>query len=99
MMAKGDHVRVRRGVGAFAYWHHGIDVGRSRVIHYSGEPGSKTFAEVKRTSMASFLNGGTLSVVRRASHRESDAIVDRAESRLGERAYSLLTNNCEHFAT
>ena len=28
-----------------------------------------------------------------------EKILERAKSRLGERAYNLISNNCEHFAT
>lgn len=92
----GDHVRVRR---AAQYWHHGIYCGSNDVIHFSGELGAKTNAEIRRDSLTVFLDGGEVEVV---SYRACDPpaiAVERALSRLGERGYNLFFNNCEHFAT
>ena len=94
-MAAGDHLRVERRL----YWHHGIDMGDGTVIHASGEPGRmKLDAEVRRSVMDEFLRGG-IAVVANATDRLSPAdIAARALSALGGRDYSLLFNNCEHFA-
>lgn len=92
--AVGAHVAVSRG----AYTHHGIYVGRGRVIHYSGELGRKAEACICEISLSGFANGGRVYVVRSTARYERDEIVRRARSRLGERDYSLAANNCEHFA-
>src|SRR3984885_4830694 len=81
------------------YRHHGIYVGRGRVIHYAGwirgrrglieEIPLDEFTEEREFTVnlsPPDLIGG-LDVVR------------RARSRLGERCYDLLENNCEHFCT
>jgi cell wall-associated NlpC family hydrolase len=91
----GDHLSVRRR----GYTHHGIYVGSGRVVHYSGEKFSKRDASVREVSLAGFLGGGSATVVRYGQRQAPEAIIAAARSKLGERQYSLVTNNCEHFAT
>ncbi len=97
-MARGDQIFVMRSlVGlASAYEHHGIDCGDGTVIHYSkrGE-----VPQVTRTPMLEFTGSQPVMVKRYATCYLPDAAVQRAVDRLGERKYSLLLNNCEHFAT
>lgn len=96
-MAKGDQIYVMRHFLTIqgVYEHHGIDCGDETVIHYrkTGE------AEIARTSMSTFTQGTTVYVKRYPTSFVPDAVISRAESRLGERKYNLLFNNCEHFAT
>lgn len=94
MPTVGDHLKVVR-VG---YSHHGIYEGDGKVIHYSGEPGSKQSAAVMQSPLEEFANGGTVEVVLYAESFPPNEVVTRARSRLGEARYHLLTNNCEHFA-
>ena len=93
-IASGDHVRARRN----GYWHHGIDCGDGAVIHYSGELLHHKNAYVQRIGMAGFSKGGRIEVVPYSLCSDPDTVLKRAESRLRENAYHLLTNNCEHFA-
>lgn len=94
-MARGDHIRVRRPGG---YWHHGIDCGDGTVIHYTGEPIEKLDARIRRTPLEGFLRGGRLRTVKYRSASDPETVVQRAQSRLGEGMYHLVSNNCEHFA-
>lgn len=94
-MARGDHIAVRRLRG---YVHHGIDCGDGTVIHYAGANGDKRTPMIARTPYAGFAKGGRVRTVLRAAEHEAEEIVARAESRLGETRYHLLTGNCEHFA-
>lgn len=94
-MAKGDHIRVWRG----GYYHHGVDVGRGRVIHFSGEPARKRAASICLERMDRFARGGVVEVVAEAAHGRKGAVVDRARSQLGKQGYDVVVNNCEHFAT
>jgi hypothetical protein len=48
--------------------------------------------------MDRFLSGGKLDVVHHENSLSADDIVRLAESKLGEHQYSLVFNNCEHFA-
>ncbi|MGD1922270.1 MAG: lecithin retinol acyltransferase family protein [Pleurocapsa sp.] len=96
-MAKGDRIYVYRNLWQFdgLYKHHGIDCGDGTVIHYR-----KPSETIERTSLETFARGNPVYV---AKYNDvfgyiPDAVVERAESRLGEHKYNLLFNNCEHFA-
>ena len=95
-MTRGDQIYVFReflnlqGI----YEHHGIDCGDGTVIHYR-----KPSETIERTSIATFTQGKKVYVRQYPTYFVPDAVVQRAESRLGERKYNLLFNNCEHFAT
>lgn len=94
-MAKGDHIFVQRPL----YTHHGIDCGDGTVIHYTGEPGQKRNAAVKRTGIQDFTSGGNLLIRYYGKPDTVEKTLERAFSRLGEDSYNLFFNNCEHFAT
>lgn len=77
------------------YQHHGIDCGDETVIHY--RKGTET---VERTSLEVFrLGQDVIHVKPYDTCYLPEAVVHRAESRLGEQRYNLVFNNCEHFAT
>ena len=98
-MAKGDQMYVYRDFPPplqGVYQHHGIDCGDGSVIHYR-----KPSEVVDRTSLEVFAKGQKIYV---REYTEGfcfipDVVVDRAKSRLGEKKYNLVYNNCEHFAT
>lgn len=95
-MAQGDQIYVprelfdREGI----YQHHGIDMGDGTVIHYR-----KPSETIERTSLATFARGNPVYIKHYPTAFIADTVVRRAESRLGEKHYNLLFNNCEHFAT
>ncbi|MBE9118125.1 lecithin retinol acyltransferase family protein [Lusitaniella coriacea LEGE 07157] len=97
-MARGEQIYVYReflnlrGV----YEHHGIDCGDGTIIHYSKRTNPP---EVQRTSIEFFTQGNSLHLRQYPSSFIADVAIHRAQSRLGERQYNLLFNNCEHFAT
>ncbi len=87
-MAKGDHLYVSRG----AYTHHGIDCGDGTVIHYrEGEA-------ITRSSRPFFALGQEIWVKPYPLSDPPEVVVQRAMSRVGERDYHIVFNNCEHFA-
>lgn len=90
----GAHLATsRRG-----YSHHGVYVGRGRVVHYSGFSGFWQCGPVEEVSLSRFANGHPVRIVHHAQAPYSpEEIVQRSRSRLGENDYRLLTNNCEHF--
>lgn len=97
-MARGDQIYVMRpflGLNG-VYEHHGIDCGDGTVIHYSK---AEDVATVRRTSFAAFSLGSPVYVKRYSSRYIPDIVIQRAESRIGEQQYNLVSNNCEHFAT
>jgi hypothetical protein len=93
-MARGDQVYTFREIMGVPYEHHGIDLGDGTIVHYSkaGE------AEIARTSRDAFAQGGAIYIKNPPTSFIADVVIDRAESRLGERQYDLFFNNCEHFA-
>jgi len=94
-MARGDHIFVHR----LGYTHHGIEAGDGTVIHYTGEIGRKTNAEICRTPIDEFANGCDVQARIYGKCDEPDRVIERASGRLGEASYHLVFNNCEHFAT
>ncbi|NJL20460.1 MAG: hypothetical protein HC895_06015 [Leptolyngbyaceae cyanobacterium SM1_3_5] len=96
-MARGDQIYVLRPFAGLSgiYEHHGIDCGDGTVIHFR----KTDTATIAHTSIAEFAMGRQIFVKHYPVSYISDIVIDRAESRLGEQNYNLLTNNCEHFAT
>ncbi|MDM0069930.1 lecithin retinol acyltransferase family protein [Variovorax sp. J31P207] len=82
------------------YTHHGIYVGAGQVVHYQGLSSSLRRGPVARVSLAEFSHGQPVHL-----HSEADVaysgieVAARACSRLGEDAYDVLRNNCEHFCS
>ncbi|MDY7004207.1 MAG: lecithin retinol acyltransferase family protein [Cyanobacteriota bacterium] len=95
-MARGDQIYTLReflnidGI----YEHHGIDCGDGTVIHY--RKGTET---IERTSKEYFTDRRKVYVKRYPVRYIAETVIQRAESRLGERKYNIIKNNCEHFAT
>jgi cell wall-associated NlpC family hydrolase len=90
----GDHVFVNRNL----YSHHGVCCGDGSVIHYDSSLLRPEAAVVCTTSLAEFAGGAAVYVRQYASCDPRSVVLRRARSRLGERRYHLLFNNCEHFA-
>ncbi|MBR2476683.1 MAG: lecithin retinol acyltransferase family protein [Clostridia bacterium] len=98
----GDMIRVK----VKFYHHYGIFVDENTVIQFglpdnSGTPPDEI--QVMTTDIATFANGefvecASLTKAEKKQHRTPDEIVKIATSRLGERGYNILNNNCEHFA-
>ncbi len=91
---KGAHmVTPRRG-----YTHHGIYVGRGRVVQYGGLSRGLRRGPVEEVPLSQFAQGRTIWIrLHESSGLDRDEVVRRARLRLGENRYHALTNNCEHF--
>lgn len=89
-----DHLFVRSG----PITHHGIYVGDGYVIHYSTINGDIGI-EIQKVSFEEFAQGRTVKCLNKKSPLiySRDEAVRRAYSRIGERQYDLLGNNCENF--
>ena len=89
-------------VGLNTYQHYGVYIGNKKVIHFAPLEGKEISAKngvIHETTLDKFLNGRALQVETNIERKFSEnEIVQRARSRLGEKGYDLLTNNCEHFA-
>ncbi len=100
----GDMVRVQLG----GIYHYGIYVSDDEVIQFGLAPNARrNIPDAEISVLASdidvFLAGGFLEVgvadrKERKKHRSPKETVKIARSRIGERGYNILYNNCEHFA-
>ncbi|RZF28974.1 hydrolase [Paraburkholderia sp. UYCP14C] len=89
----GAHLASKR----HGYTHHGIYVGRGRVIHYAGLSRGCCGGPIEAIPLEHFSAGFGIEIVRHPDSPYTGAeVAHRAASRLGERNYRLLTNNCEH---
>jgi hypothetical protein len=97
---RGDHIKVKREWHSIPlYYHHGIEISDNRVIHYGeGSLTAKKGSKVIISSMKDFLKGGKKEVVVDKDKDMPDIVVKRARSCLGDSAYNIMFNNCEHFA-
>ncbi len=91
-MTKGDHIYVNYG----AFTHHGIDCGDGTVIHYTKTEEYKCI--ISSTSWDSFVLGTSVRLMEYSMCDVPEVVIQRAQNRLGENAYNLFGNNCEHFA-
>ncbi len=97
----GDMVRVKLG----SIYHYGIFVSDGEVIQFGPPPvGTRAPDEkitVCSTDAAAFCCGNIIEVAvfdRKEKHFSPEETVARARARMGEGGYSLVHNNCEHFA-
>ncbi len=101
-MAIGDHLFVDCG----KYSHHGIQTGDDEVIHFDFRPadkcrslvGRRVNSAIRKSTIQEFAGGEKIFVRRYATADDTNLVLERANSRLGESGYCLLFNNCEHFA-
>jgi hypothetical protein len=86
------------GTPRLGYLHQGIYVGDGYVVHYAGYVHGLLRRPVEEVEIAGFRNGRPLWVAANTEPiYDRSEVVQRARSRVGERRYRLLTNNCEHF--
>jgi Lecithin retinol acyltransferase len=81
------------------YRHHGIYVGDGKVVHYRGLYRGWRAGPVEEVSLEEFAHGRPVRIRAHTGARfDQQTVVARARSRLGEDAYRLFSNNCEHFS-
>lgn len=95
-MQRGDHLVSPRS----GYSHHGLYLGKDKVIHYTGFSSGRHQGKIAITTLEEFCAGEGFSIqtypFRMYTPEES---AKRALSRLGEDWYDMLLNNCEHFVS
>lgn len=99
----GAHIRVK----SHAYYHHGIYIGNDEVVQF-GYPGNvyqePKDVRVMRSSIedfvgeAQFIEVYVFSKAELKKKKDDQEIIKEALSHVGEAGYSILRNNCEHFA-
>jgi len=72
-------------------------MGDGKVVHYGQGMHDKRNAVVEIVCYVDFAAQGPVSVRHQPARFSADAIIERAQSRLGENNYDLFENNCEHF--
>ncbi|MUH01803.1 NC domain protein [Scytonema sp. UIC 10036] len=90
-MTRGDHIYVSFFFDGFPVTHHGIDCGDGYIIHY----------DMQRVSIIPkhrFGKGRKIHIKEYGNCGANDIVVQRAKSKLYEKAYNVFFNNCEHFA-
>lgn len=101
----GDHIVVREKEGEIFFAHHGIFVSfEEGIIHLAG---IKPNITVTQTDFLRFIRGiGDKKELWRIIYKScspADLVVERAQNFLKNPSmigsYSLIENNCEHFAT
>jgi len=92
------------------YNHHGLYIGRGKVIHYSGMarsigykelgelPNLIRYGSIVKTSLNFFCDGHGYRIKPHPHPKfTGEQAVERAKKRLFERSYYIYSNNCEHF--
>ena len=98
---QGDVLRVWRKF-PIPYMHYAIYTEEAKVIHFAGLEKDFWIFDDIYTHEAPFshflLDANRFEIVKYKKSYNPDEIVRRAYERLNRRGYSLLFNNCEHFA-
>ena len=99
----GDMIRVKAG----SIYHYGIYVSEGEIIQFGLAPIARPTVkdcdvEVCRSTLAVFRCGNPIEIgepeeKERSLLRSPEQIVQLAQSRIGEKKYNILYNNCEHF--
>lgn len=102
--SKGDMIRVKLG----SIYHYGVFVSEEEVVQFGLAPNARPLikdseVEVCVSDIDVFLQNGFLEVAtldkkERKKRQAVDKTVQIARSRIGEKGYNILYNNCEHFA-
>jgi hypothetical protein len=74
-------------------------MGDGKVIHFAGSIREKVDPVVHETDLSRFLKGG---ILRRRDYKQrlpASETINIAREQLSDRSYSMVWNNCEHFAT
>jgi hypothetical protein len=98
----GDVIWANRFFKGRPYNHCGIYEGAGQVIHFAAPEGSEISQEnavVHRTSLDHFADGCPVKIIEYPEGYSTEETLRRARSRIGEKGYNFLTNNCDHFAT
>jgi cell wall-associated NlpC family hydrolase len=100
----GDIIWANRMAKGLPYNHCGVYAGNGKVIHFAAPAGSEISIEnavVHETTLKHFQDNCPLKIIsfpKNVRCFSSEKTVERARSRIGEKGYDFLTNNCDHFA-
>lgn len=100
---EGCQIRVNRN----KYYHHGIYINPTEVIEFGSEVvlslSETRDITVDKTTLKDFLQDGYLevreySLAEKIKKNSNKKVVQKAISKIGEKGYDFLKNNCEHFS-
>ncbi len=96
----GDIIGVSKEFMGYKYEHYGVYIGDNKVIHFCSSTGKVKDTEIQETAMGSYFKTGEYFILNINSPLKltPEEVVSRAKTRIGEKNYDLLQNNCEHFA-
>lgn len=101
-LVPGSILFVDNYLTVLEYQHYGVYIGNGKVIHFAPLEGQDISFEngiIHEAELEVFLKGRALQIEKNVKNAFSEQeIIQRARSRLGEKGYNLITNNCEHFA-
>ena len=100
----GDHIVSPRFGGV--YTHHGVYIGNNKVVHCTGEikeglpacSGGSKKAYIQIDDISRFKYGSNCYILNRVEVDNPKLFFERIRQNLGETDYSIVNNNCEHFA-
>lgn len=103
MLSPGDHLKFKGAFGYPSLYHHGVYVGNGTVVHfYAQNAKDKNNAEIQAISLQRFIDLASPhpveKVVTLRPRLPVAVIQQRCLSKLGQKDYHVLLNNCEHFA-
>lgn len=103
MLNPGDHLKFRGAFGYPSLYHHGVYVGDGTVVHfYAHNAKDKTSAQIQSIPLQRFIDlAAPYPVEKVQSVRPAfppAVIRQRCLSKMGDKDYHVLLNNCEHFA-
>lgn len=98
----GDIVRIK----VKFYYHYGIFIDEGDIIQFGLPDNEGTHpdeisvisTDISTFSMGGFIECGLPDREEKKRRHSPEKTVELATSRLGERGYNILNNNCEHFA-
>ena len=101
----GDIVMTNYMCGIFSYKHYGIYLGDNKFINYTRQTveiltfenfvkEDKKIFKVDTQKVKNFLSNYFKNEIHEYTNEET---IKRAKSRLGEKKFNLISNNCEHF--
>jgi len=99
-ISAGDHLVAKKKIPlpmfVTGFYHHAIYAGGGSILHFTGESPSK--ATVRLTKLDEFLtNASRVYIIRHKWKFNTNTILRRGFSILGDGNYSLMNWNCEHY--
>ena len=85
---EGDIIRVSIGNNMH---HYGIYVSDSCIIQYGKA------SDIFQDSSEEYIEVREYSLIEKLKKNSKEKIIEKAKSRIGEKKYNILNNNCEHF--